>query len=249
MSDCLSSSVLERAGFMYSIKGFNPHTFIDWEGKVACVIYLPGCNFKCPFCHSSGLVVNPQELTSVPLEHIERFIKEKQGWVDAVVIGGGEPTLTAELPLLLQEFKSLNILIKLDTNGTNPKMLEELIARDLVDYVAMDIKAPLEKDKYEFVVKSPVRIEDIRKSIGVLMETGIDYEFRTTVVPELLREQDILQISRIISGANLYVLQQFSPKDTLDPALAELKPYSQEKLKKFAQICGEYVKKCIVRGI
>lgn len=233
----------------HPIKGFNPHTLIDWEGKVACVMYLAGCNFRCPFCHSSDLVTAPQALATIPFERIERFLQEKQGWIDGVVIGGGEPTLYEQLPILLEDIRKLGLLIKIDTNGTVPEMLREILRRNLVDFVAMDIKAPLEEEKYCQVVESKVAIEDIRESINLLMNSVVEHEFRTTVVPVLLSARDIMKIARSLHGAQTYVLQQFSPKDTLDKNLAVLAPYPSDELKKSAQLAKEFVKNCFVRGI
>jgi len=232
----------------YPIKGFNPHTFIDWEGKLAAVIYLPGCNFRCPFCHSSSLVLKPESLTTIPFEHVERFLDEKEGWIDAVIVGGGEPTLYSQLPLLLKDIKNMDLLVKLDTNGTNPLMLKDIIDKQLVDYVAMDIKAPLNKDKDERITRMEVDIEAIRRSIKILLDSGIDHEFRTTVVPTFIESKDIMNIAQEISGAPKYVLQQFDPQDTLDKTMWEIKPYSVEILRKNALLASEFVKKCLVRG-
>ncbi|MBU2063848.1 MAG: anaerobic ribonucleoside-triphosphate reductase activating protein, partial [Candidatus Omnitrophica bacterium] len=142
----------------YQIKGFNPHTFIDWEGKLASVIYLPGCNFRCPFCHTKDLVSGIDTLSNIPLEQIERFLDQKKGWIDSIVIGGGEPTLHNDLAQLLTELKNYGLLVKLDTNGTRPDVLGNLLSAKLVDYIAMDVKAPLVKEKYEQVVKAEADI-------------------------------------------------------------------------------------------
>jgi len=232
-----------------TIKGFNPHTFIDWEGKVSCVIYLPGCNFRCPFCHSSGLVLEPEALPSVEYRYIENFLKEKKGWIDAVVVGGGEPTLHSNLPQLLKDIKNRGLLVKLDTNGTNPEMIKKLIAEGLVDYIAMDVKAPLIKEKYDQVTCADVDLISIKESIDLLKDGETDYEFRTTVVPVFHKQSDILTIARTIGGARRYILQQFAPKDTLDENMASVKPYREEELKKFAQLAGEFVINCFVRGV
>lgn len=233
----------------YPIKGFNPHTFIDWEGKLACVIYLPGCNFRCGFCHSSSLVLRPQLYPNIPFEHIKKFLKEKKDWIDAVIIGGGEPTLYNGLTSLLMEIKRFSVLIKLDTNGTNPNLFKDLIEQKLVDYIAMDIKAPLEKEKYSQVVNSQVDIDLIKESIRILMSSGVDYEFRTTIVPSLLEIKDILAIAKYISGAEKYVLQQFDPKDTLDENMSTLKPWLPEELQRISKLLKEFVKDSFVRGV
>lgn len=232
----------------YPIKGFNPHTFIDWDGKLACVIYLPGCNFRCSFCHSSVLVTAPESLKTVPFEHIERFVKGKKGWIDAMIIGGGEPTLYKQLPELLKEIKKMKLLIKLDTNGSNPEMIENLISQGLVDYIAMDIKAPLDSAKYEQAAGTFVDINAIQKSIDILLNNKVDYEFRTTVVPAFIERADIISIAQSISKAKKYILQQFDPKDIMDKSLSTVKPYSLEMLNQMACLAREFVKNCSVRG-
>ncbi|MFH2144521.1 MAG: anaerobic ribonucleoside-triphosphate reductase activating protein [Candidatus Omnitrophota bacterium] len=232
----------------YQIKGFNPHTFIDWEGKLASVIYLPGCNFRCPFCHTKDLVSGIDALSNIPLEQIERFLDQKKGWIDSVVIGGGEPTLHNDLAQLLTELKNYGLLVKLDTNGTRPDVLKNLLSAKLVDYIAMDVKAPLVKEKYEQVVKAKVDMGAVEESIQILLSGAVKYEFRTTVVPTLLDRRDILQIARTLTGAKRYVLQQFSPKNTLDEAMSDIKPHSFEELKCMAQLANEFVKNCFVRG-
>ncbi len=234
---------------MYPIKGFNPHTFIDWEGKLACVIYLPGCNFKCPFCHSSALVTDPESLDTVDYGYIKKFFCQRRDWIDGVIIGGGEPTLHKNLPALLADIKGEGLLTKLDTNGTNPLLLKRLIDEKLLDCVAMDIKAPLDTRMYSDITDSDADVVAIKQSIDVLMNADIDHEFRTTVVPYFLQRKDILAIAQTIKGAKRYVLQQFSPKDTLAESMRDVKPYSADVLKQFSQLANEFVKNCSVRGI
>ena len=234
---------------MHPIKGFNPHTFLDWEGKIACIIYLPGCNFKCPFCHSSELVTAPESLTTVDYEYIRGFFREKRGWIDGVIISGGEPTLYENLSALISDIKNEGLLTKLDTNGSNTTVLKKLIDEKLLDYVAMDIKAPLDTQMYSNITASDADIISIKQSIDLLMSSYVDYEFRTTVVPSFIQRKDILSIAQTIKGAKRYVLQQFSPKDTLDNSMRDENPYSADVLKQFGQLANEFVKNCFVRGI
>ena len=234
---------------MYPIKGFNPHTFLDWEGKIACIIYLPGCNFQCPFCHSRDLVTAPESLATVDYEYIREFFREKRGWIDGVIISGGEPTLYENLPALLRDIKNEGLLTKLDTNGSNTTVLKKLIDEKLLDYVAMDIKAPLDTKSYSNITASDADVISIKQSIDLLMSADIDYEFRTTIVPYFLQRKDILAIAKAIKGAKKYILQQFEPKDTLDKSMATVKPYLPDELKQYAQLASEFVKNCSVRGI
>ena len=234
---------------MYSIKGFNPSTFIDWEGKIASVIYLPGCNFRCPMCHSSSLVLDSENLNDVPFENVEKFLVERKQWIDAVVIGGGEPTLHKNLCKLLTEIRKRDLLIKIDTNGSSPHVIRDLIDYNLVDYIAMDIKAPLNPQDYNKATGGYTDMDSIRESIAILLASSIDYEFRTTVVPTFISREDILSIAHDIGGARLYVLQQFNSKETLDQKLSDVTGYSPDKLNMMAKLAGEHVKECFVRGV
>ncbi|MFH1459899.1 MAG: anaerobic ribonucleoside-triphosphate reductase activating protein [Candidatus Omnitrophota bacterium] len=240
---------IKKINMEHLIKGFNPHTFIDWEGKIACVIYLSGCNLRCPFCHSSTLIFNSENIPTVPYKKIEEFFQEKRDWIDAVVLQGGEPMLYPHLKELLRDIKARNLLVKIDTNGTRPQMLQELINEKLIDYVAMDIKAPLTEEKYIQLTAATVDLLDIKQSINFLIDSKIDYEFRTTVIPGLLDKEDILKIAQSIQGAKKYVLQQFDPKDTLDSKMGLLKPYSKEMLEQIAELACKFVKNSLVRGI
>ncbi len=231
----------------YPIKGFNPSTFIDWDGSIASVIYLAGCNFRCPYCHSSKLTGPGDAIDDVPLDRIIEFLEGKKGWIDGVIVAGGEPTMYSRLPELLTRLRQLPLKLKLDTNGSFPEMLSELIQRDLIDYVAMDVKAPLVNDKYQRISGSDIDVARISASIDLLLSKDLDYEFRTTVVP-MLERNDILAISQRIAGARRYILQQFDPRDTLDPDLGSLKPYPPEELKLLASMCAEFVQQTSVRG-
>ncbi|MCX7703690.1 MAG: anaerobic ribonucleoside-triphosphate reductase activating protein, partial [Planctomycetota bacterium] len=163
------------------IKGFLPNTLIDWEGKVAAEIFLSGCNFRCPFCHS-GYLVYDRENECIPLESILACIEREKGWIDGVVISGGEPTLCPALEGLCVEFRNRNLGVKLDTNGSNPALIGRLVNLGLLDFVSLDVKAPLD-ERYSAatgVMEPPV--EQVRESVRLLMRSSIDYEFRTTVV-------------------------------------------------------------------
>ena len=164
------------------VKGFIDLSFVDWDSKVSSVIFLPKCNFRCPFCHNVNLVLNPEKIETIPFEYIEDQLNKQKGWTDGVCITGGEPTIHSSLPELCSKIKKMGFLVKLDTNGTNPTLLNELQNRKLVDYVAMDIKAPLTAENYSQAtgVNSEKLLEKVKESINLLMESIIDYEFRTT---------------------------------------------------------------------
>lgn len=219
----------------YPVKGLLETSFSDWSGKVVSVLFLPSCNLRCPFCHNHELVRRPEAYDDFPWEAILESLRKRKGWIDGVCLTGGEPTLHPWLFSLIQELKSNRNLtssgeplaIKLDTNGTHPEILERLLRQGLLDYVAMDLKAPLEADRYSALTGvsfSDEGMERVRASVRLLLRGNVDYEFRTTVVPCLLEEEEIYAIARLIRGAARYTLQNFNPRETLDPRLRESAP-------------------------
>lgn len=230
------------------IKGFIENSLIEWEGKIVSIIFLPTCNLRCHYCHAPHLVQTPNELESIPVDAVIDKIRQNLGWVDGVVVTGGEPTSHKHLDVFLKSLKDIGIMVRLDTNGTNPRILKDLIARKLLDCVAMDIKAPLQKEKYELVSGVPCIIEDIKESIRIIMESGIEYEFRTTVCPSQLDGDDIEEIAKTIQGARRYILQSFRPNHCLDTEMLKIEPYSAETLRDFSVCAGKYVDYCRVRG-
>jgi pyruvate formate lyase activating enzyme len=226
---------------MIDVRGFIETSFLDWDGKITSVIFVPNCDFRCPYCSNSSLIKKIESLPPLDLEIIDEFLIKRQNFIDGVVITGGEPTLQPDLPNYIRHLKSLGFLIKLDTNGSNPQMLKNLLSGKLLDYMAMDIKAPLD-ERYYKVAAAQVDLNKIKESIRILLDSDIDYEFRTTICPAFLSEKDIEDIARAISGAKKYVLQQFVPKDTLDPEFEKIKPYPKEKLMTIAELCQKYVK-------
>ncbi len=229
------------------IGGLQKLTLIDYPGKIACTVFLIGCNFRCPFCYSAELVL-PEKIKKQPKiseKEFFEFLKERKGFLEAVTICGGEPCINKDLPQFCKKIKKQGFLLKLDTNGSNPKMLKKLIDDKLIDYVAMDIKAP--KEKYEKLVGKKINIKDIEKSAGILKENKVDYEFRTTVVPGLLGKKDILKIARWISSTPKYFLQQFRPQKTINPKFEKIKPYPQEKLIEIRNAIAPFFEVCQVR--
>jgi pyruvate formate lyase activating enzyme len=217
-----------------TIGGLQKVTLIDYPGKIACTVFLTRCNFRCPFCYSKELVLE-EEIKKQPqigIENFFSFLEERKGLLDACVICGGEPTLALELKDFLKRIKEMGFLVKVDTNGYLPEKLKELIDEKLVDYIAMDIKAPLDKEKYSRATGVDVDIERIKKSIELIKNSGIDYEFRTTVVPGLHRKQDIVEMAKAIGPAKKYFLQNFrGEKGTIDPSLEGKKAFDEEEIK------------------
>jgi pyruvate formate lyase activating enzyme len=214
--------------YKFPIKGFIETSFIDWPGKLASVLFTGGCNFRCPFCHNGDLVLRHTRMPSIPNRHVMATLRRFSKWVNRVVVTGGEPTLQPGLPDFLQLLKNTGFLIKLDTNGSNPDLLKDLAGKGLIDYVAMDVKGPLAR--YERWCGVHVDVGKIEESIKFLLEGSIDYEFRMTLVPFLHREQDAYDAAEGIKSARRFVIQTFIPRDTLNPAYAQVKPFLPEKM-------------------
>lgn len=223
------------------IGGLQKLTLIDYPGKLAATVFLCGCNFRCPFCYSSELVL-PEKIKNQP-KILEKeffdFLKERQGLLEGVTICGGEPCLSKDLPKFCQKIKKLGFFVKLDTNGSDPGVLKKLINGKLVDYIAMDIKGP--KEKYNGFIGVKVDIKKIQESIDILKKGKVDYEFRSTILPHLHRKEDIANMARWIRDAKIYYLQQFRPEKTVDPEYEKCKPFNLEKLEVILKICNMYV--------
>ena len=225
------------------IAGFEKVSFIELPGKVSSIVFTQGCNYKCVYCHNYELIPLEPQNPLVTEQEIWNYLNKRKGYVDAVTVTGGEPTLQPDLKQFLKKLKDAGFYVKLDSNGTNPHILKEILDEKLADYVAMDIKASLEK--YDDIVQMPVNKENIKKSVKLLMDFG-SYEFRTTVYPSLTAD-DFHKIGELIKGANIYYIQQFRNKETL--AASDVEPYKREKLYEFADIMKNYVKKVEVRGL
>ncbi len=254
------------------IGGLQKNTLIDYPEKIAATIFVSGCNFRCPFCHNPDLVL-PERIKNqpqIPIEDILKFLEERKGFLEGVVLCGGEPTVHSDLPDFAKKIKNMGYLVKLDTNGYNPEMLKIMLNNKLLDYVAMDIKAPIEtqnpkpktqnpkpktqnhkskvKNKYEQVTGTKIKLENIEKSIKILKQGKVDYEFRTTVIPGLLTKEDILKIAKWLSPAKRYVLQNFQAKgETVDSKFAQVRPYPDEYLKEIQKEIKSYFDICQIR--
>jgi len=231
------------------IKGIQKTTLIDYPNKIAATIFTADCNFRCPFCHNKDLVKNPEKLPSIPEDEIVVFLKERQNYLEGLVITGGEPTLHHDLIDFIERIKKETTLaVKLDTNGTNPILIKQLIDRKLVDYIAMDIKTSL--NKYCLAAGVNVDLEKIKESTEILLKGDVDYEFRTTVVPDFFTEDDALSIAGWLKGAKLYSLQQFFPSETcLDPDFSKKEPYSLHKLGEFRGLMKNSFEKIEIKNI
>ena len=244
---------------MIQIGGLQKTTLIDYPGKIACTAFTIDCPFRCPFCHNLELVL-PELIEKQPRisqKEFFNFLKEKKRLLEGVCITGGEPCANSDLPEFCQKIKEVGFLVKLDTNGYDPEMVKKLIGEKLIDYVALDVKAPKEKygkligiENEVFVAKI---VKNIEKMVEILKEGKIDYEFRTTVIPTLLEKEDILKIGKWLSslspGQKLpkYYLQNFRPEKTIDPKFEKIKPYPQEYLLEIQKAISPFFEVCQVR--
>ncbi|MFX1253569.1 MAG: anaerobic ribonucleoside-triphosphate reductase activating protein [Promethearchaeota archaeon] len=226
--------------------GFQKFSVIDYPGKLSAISFTYGCNLRCPYCHNPELV-HPKKENNLEYPEIEiiKFMESRIGKLDALVITGGEPTLHADLEDFIKKIKQLGFLVKLDTNGTRPEVLKQLLNKNLLDYIAMDVKAPFER--YQEVVRSKVDVSKIQKSITLLKRSKISYEFRTTVVKEFITLQDVKRIGKEINGALLEVIQNFAPTKCLDHAFLTKIPYSSEELEQMKFELLKYVDRVLVR--
>ncbi len=247
------------------IGGLQKTTLIDFPGRIAATVFLVGCNFRCPFCYSPELVL-PEKIKThlypvksrkagspeakfngarISEKYFFDFLKERKGLIEGVVVCGGEPTINKDLPNFIKKIKKLGFLVKLDTNGSSPEMLKKLINGKLIDYVAMDIKAP--KEKYNEATGVKANIQHIQKSIDILKEGKVDYEFRSTIVPTVHAKEDVIEMAKWIKGAKRYYLQNFRPEKTIDPKFEKMKPYPQEYLVEIQKNISPFFEICKIR--
>lgn len=196
------------------IGGFQKVSLNEYPGRIAAVVFTQGCNFRCPYCHNPQLVDPALFCDPLAEDEILDFLERRRGKLDGVSITGGEPLLQADLPSFLRKLKAMGYDVKVDTNGAEPDILDRLIKEDLVRFIAMDVKGPAAR--YSEIVRVQVDMEKIRRSIGIIMGSGIDYEFRTTVVPSLVNPGELADLAKMIKGARRYVLQRFKPSKLLD---------------------------------
>ncbi len=221
------------------IKGFLPVSMLDWEGMLCAVIFMGGCSFRCPFCHNPDLVLNPEALEDISWEEISAHLDSKRGWLDGVTITGGEPSLHPGLEVLFRLIRSKDLGVKLDTNGYQPEALKELLATGLVDFVAMDVKAA--PGGYARAAGRLIDLGRINRSIRTIIDSGLEHEFRCTVVPGFMDLTDLLQVAAWIDGAQRLTLQQYQPSQALDPELREIRALPDETLHAWAEACSQVV--------
>lgn len=217
-------------------------SMVDFDQHISCTLFTSGCNFACPFCHNSGLVAGTEK--EISDKEIFDYLYKRRNIIDSVVISGGEPTLYPDLPDFIRRLKNLNLLIKLDTNGTNPDMIKYLYENNLIDYIAMDIKNSI--NEYDKTIGTIACIDKIKTSIDYIMTCGIDYEFRTTLVQEFHSTESIKNIAKEISSAKKYCLQKFV--DSGSCITSDLHEISKSEAEEFVHILKEKIPNTSLRG-
>ncbi len=225
------------------IGGINTLTLLDYPGKVAAIVFSAGCNFRCGYCHNVQFVL-PEQVEKlkgsfIPEEKFFHFLDERKGMLDGIVISGGEATIYPDLPEFAQKIKAKGFLVKLDTNGTTPTMIQKLLDQNLVDYIAMDVKMPLAE--YADLVGVQPDTEALKKSIELIKKSNIDYEFRTTIIDEFHDEENFEQLIKDIGPAKNFTLQVFRPEKTLDPKFGSFHASTEEKMKRLEKIARKYM--------
>ena len=228
-----------------NVQGYQKLTLLDYPGRTACTVFTGGCNLRCPFCHNAGLVRTPLAGPNLT-DEVLVYLHKRRGILDGVCVTGGEPLLRSELPEFLRRIRALGYLVKLDTNGSHPQRLRQLLEEGLVDYVAMDIKNSPQRYG-ETIGRPDFDIAPIKESVSLLMRGAVDYEFRTTVVNELHDEEAFQAIAEWLRGAKRCFLQPFADRDTVP--MAGLSAPDDELLSRYADILRETVPDTTIRGI
>lgn len=232
------------------ISAVNKLTLVDYPGKLAAILFTAGCNMRCGYCHNADFVL-PEKIEKlkdhfIPFEAVKTFLESRKGLLDGVVFCGGEPTIQPDLLEKMAEVKSMGFLVKLDTNGLRPEIIKEALEKKIVDYFAMDLKSSLEK--YSELVGTPVNPEKIKTSIQFIMNSGIDYEFRSTIFPAHHDGETLKSMGKLIEGAKLWALQNFRNQKVLDPKYENLSGFTPEQIKALKEKLSAFVERVEVRG-
>jgi len=229
------------------LKGLEKFAPKDFPGFIASTVFLAGCNFRCPYCHNPDLILRPDSLADIPADFFLAYLDARKGWLEGICVSGGEPLLAEGLEELLTVIRERGLLVKIDTNGTSPDRLAALVRADLVDRLAVDIKAA--PGRYREVTRAKADFAAVERTLAVIRESGLPTLFRTTVVPGLVGGDDVRAIAELLDGADAYQIQAFSPFNTLDPEMAKVKPYSREEVLAFAEIARPHFGDVRVEGV
>lgn len=229
------------------IRGLQRTSLIDFPGEICATLFTGGCNLRCRYCYNKDLVYAPDTLPFFSWKEIMSFLQKRDSLLDGICLTGGEPTLQKALLPFLTAVKGMGFKVKLDTNGTKPLVLRKLLEKEVLDYVAVDLKGPWQK--YPLITGKNIDVRVLEETIALLKNSSLQQEIRTTVVPGLLEEEDLLAIAKTIEGFPKYVLQQFQPHPNLiDPSLCSTQPFSRETIQQVAHLCRQYVRSVELRG-
>lgn len=229
-----------------NLAGFQKLSMVDYPAHLASVVFLQGCNFRCPYCYNLELI-EPNQRFSCQEEDLFEFLSNQKTMIEGVVVTGGEPFLQKGLADFIKRIKEKGFKVKVDTNGSNPQELRALLDKDLLDYVAIDVKTSF--PKYHLLGADKSTEKKVRESVSLIMRQKTLYEFRTTCVPGIVDEQDFFIIGEAVRGAPKHCLQQFRPQETYDANFQKVKPYTKEDIQKFKRILENFVKTVEVRGL
>ena len=232
---------------MAEIKGLEKFSSKDFPGHISSTVFVGGCNFRCPFCHNADLVLKPETLETLPMDLFLSYLDGRKGWLEGICLSGGEPLLHEDIETLIRVIKDRNLLLKIDTNGSFPTRLENIIEAELVDQAALDVKAPPEK--YARTVRAAADPGDIARSAAILRSSGLPFVFRTTYVPGLLGREDMLRIGEWLGGPGVFQLQAFVPRNTLDPAFLDVRPFPREEMLFAAEMLRSFFSEVRVEGV
>jgi pyruvate formate lyase activating enzyme len=227
------------------IVGIDRLSLSDYPGKLCANLIIPGCNFRCPYCSESELIFDFIPMPKISEDQVIAFLHPRLGFLDGVCLTGGEPTIHRGLPAFLERLKSIGSYVKLDTNGSNPRRLGHVLGRKFVNYVAMDVKVPLKR--YTEAVGYRISPDELLDSIQLIRRSGVDYEFRTTVVPGFVDGDDLEEIVKTIAGSKRYVLQGFKPGGTLSKEFGDVEPYSLVEMRQFVDRVSPYFSEVVLR--
>ena len=228
-------------------KGWRRTSLIEYPGRVSTVLFTGGCNFRCPFCYNSDLVLRPEALPDINDDEVLSYLRDNRRLYEALVVTGGEPTLHSDLSHFLQKVKSIDLSTGLETNGSRPKVLNSLLASGLVDFIAMDVKSPFVAERYDQATGDGGSMARVLESLEILKTTSVRTEVRITAVPGLMNDSDITHLSRQLDGIQTVVLQQFIPDGALDAETRRLTPYAISQLEKWQIQMSSCVESCLVR--
>ena len=238
------ASSLQQQPCNVPVGGIQKLSLVDFPGHVAAALFTAGCNMRCGYCHNPELVLPERLAPSIPIDDIMMFLQSRVGRLDGVVVSGGEPTIHDDLPELIRRIKALGYDVKLDSNGTRPEMIRQLIDDKLINFVAMDIKGPLEK--YQTIAARPIDLDAVQETIALLISSGIGHEFRTTIVREQLEPSDFHKVGEMVRGAKRFALQHFRPGSTLAPQFEQASTFSESEFQKTKTIMEGYVDECVI---